>query len=230
MPSSLKTPALSAAGLVILLISGKSAPSFWQSACRWPNMLAPVPTFQSLWDLLIHNQLTGHIIASLKRVAVGLLWALAFGVPLGLLIGQSALAEVTGTSFQFFVSFRRSRGCPWWVDALGHRRCADLFFARLCRRVAHSAQPPPGSKSHRPPMAATRPFARRHPPRKCCKIMLPAVFRHVLTRPALPPSAWCGVLLVSCEMLGVNEGLRAIFLSTHATGLPCPNCNLRHRA
>ncbi len=57
------------------------------------NMLAPVPTFQSLWDLLIHNQLTGRIIASLKRVAVGLLWALAFGVPLGLLIGQSALAE-----------------------------------------------------------------------------------------------------------------------------------------
>ena len=71
MPSSLKTPALSAAGLLILLIVWLIGTQLLAERMPLANMLAPVPTFQSLWDLLIHNQLTGHIIASLNRVAVG---------------------------------------------------------------------------------------------------------------------------------------------------------------
>ena len=48
MPSSLKTPALSAAGLLILLIVWQIGTQLLAERMPLANMLAPVPTFQSL--------------------------------------------------------------------------------------------------------------------------------------------------------------------------------------
>ena len=47
MPSSLKTPALSAAGLLILLIVWQIGTQLLAERMPLANMLAPVPTFQS---------------------------------------------------------------------------------------------------------------------------------------------------------------------------------------
>ena len=134
MPSSLKTPALSAAGLLILLIVWQIGTQLLAERMPLANMLAPVPTFQSLWDLLIHNQLTGHIIASLKRVAVGLLWALAFGVPLGLLIGhgctvKSALNEMTMVAEGYFAA-----DC---IRHINFRHRVDMPIADMVYRVLY---------------------------------------------------------------------------------------------
>src|SRR3546814_13902789 len=66
------------------------------------NLLSPRETFQSLYELLVENQLTLHTLTSMKRVLVGLGLALLIGVPIGLAIGRSrALENSTGSAFQF---------------------------------------------------------------------------------------------------------------------------------
>src|SRR3546814_11950674 len=66
------------------------------------NLLSPRETFQSLYELLVENQLTLHTLTSMKRVLVGLGLALLIGVPIGLAIGSSrALENSTGSAFQF---------------------------------------------------------------------------------------------------------------------------------
>ena len=49
---------------------------------------APGPTLSALAMLLTGPDLPGHILVSLRRIAVGLGLALAVGVPLGLAIGS----------------------------------------------------------------------------------------------------------------------------------------------
>ena len=100
MSASIKNTAYSLIGLLLLVMAWQLGATLMAERMPLAHLLAPLPTFQSLFDLLINNQLTEHIFASLKRVAIGLLWALALGVPIGLLVGQSAVAEkLTGTSF-----------------------------------------------------------------------------------------------------------------------------------
>ena len=214
MPSSLKTPALSAAGLLILLIVWQIGTQLLAERMPLANMLAPVPTFQSLWDLLIHNQLTGHIIASLKRVAVGLLWALAFGVPLGLLIGQSALAEkLTGTSFQFLRMISPLSWMPVVVMLLGIGDapiCFLLAFAAVWPILLNTATGVKAIDRQWLQLGHSLAATRRE---MLFKIMLPAVFGHILTGLRLAIGVvW--IVLVPCEMLGVNEGLGYFILDT----------------
>ena len=198
MPSSLKTPALSAAGLLILLIVWQIGTQLLAERMPLANMLAPVPTFQSLWDLLIHNQLTGHIIASLKRVAVGLLWALAFGVPLGLLIGQSALAEkLTGTSFQFLRMISPLSWMPVVVMLLGIGDAPIYFllaFAAVWPILLNTATGVKAIDRQWLQLGHSLAATRRE---MLFKIMLPAVFGHILTGLRLA-SVWCG--LCSCPV------------------------------
>src|SRR5699024_3087599 len=66
------------------------------------GLLGPKETWVSFYELLTTNQLTAHILVSLKRVLVGLALAVLFGVPIGLAIGRSRLLDnVTGGTFQF---------------------------------------------------------------------------------------------------------------------------------
>ena len=214
MHTSLKTPLLSITGLGILLLLWQLGSVLLAQTMPLANMLAPLPTFQSLWDLLIHNQLSGHIGASLKRVAVGLLWALFIGVPVGLWVGQLAWAEkLTGTSFQFLRMISPLSWMPVVVMLLGIGDVPIYFllaFAAVWPIVLNTAT---GVKSidrqwlqlgHS--LAATR-------REMLFKIMLPAVLGHILTGLRLAIGVvW--IVLVPCEMLGVNEGLGYFILDT----------------
>ncbi len=63
---------------------------------------APGPTFAALWQMLQSGWLWDAAGASLFRVGAGLGWAVAVGVPLGILIGSSrAAASTTHLPFQF---------------------------------------------------------------------------------------------------------------------------------
>lgn len=54
---------------------------------------APEPGFTALYELLVDGELNRHIIASTRRIVVGLALAAAIGIPLGLLMGGVPLAN-----------------------------------------------------------------------------------------------------------------------------------------
>ncbi len=90
---------LSLLGLATLLMA-------WSIATRWlgqsvalAGLLGPGRTFESLYQLVVQNQLTVHTLISLKRVLVSLALALGLGVPIGLAVGTSrALHNSTSSS------------------------------------------------------------------------------------------------------------------------------------
>ena len=214
MHTSFKTPLLSITGLGILLLLWQLGSMLLAQTMPLANMLAPLPTFQSLWDLLVHNQLTGHILASLKRVAVGLLWALLIGVPVGLWVGQSAWAEkLTGTSFQFLRMISPLSWMPVVVMWLGIGDVPIYFLRAFAAVWPILLNPATGVKSidrHWLQLGHSLAASRRE---MLFKIMLPAVLGHILTGLRLAIGVvW--IVLVPCEMLGVNEGLGYFILDT----------------
>ena len=97
-----RTPILGLTGLLALL-------AFWQigslilaQSMPLANMLTPAAALGSLAHLLPEAALWAHIGASLQRVAVGLMGALAAGIPIGFALGLSRRAEETvSPAFQF---------------------------------------------------------------------------------------------------------------------------------
>ena len=62
---------------------------------------APDPALASLWDIVQSGELWTMASPSLTRVGLGLLAAMAVGIPLGILVGWSRTAqEVTNVPFQ----------------------------------------------------------------------------------------------------------------------------------
>ena len=81
---------------------------------------APLPTFHALADLLAGRDIWLHIALSLKRVGVGLACAVAFGVPLGLLIGMSTVfARASSPLFQLLRMVSPLSWMPLAVMVLG---------------------------------------------------------------------------------------------------------------
>ncbi|MEJ2061183.1 MAG: ABC transporter permease [Gammaproteobacteria bacterium] len=63
---------------------------------------APAPTFEALGRLIESGSLWSIIHPSLYRIGMGLLWAVAIGVPVGVGIGlKASMREVTHVPFQF---------------------------------------------------------------------------------------------------------------------------------
>ena len=97
-----RTQILGLTGLLALL-------AFWQigslilaQSMPLSNMLTPAAALGSLAHLLPEAALWAHIGASLQRVAVGLMGALAAGIPIGFALGLSRRAEeAAGPAFQF---------------------------------------------------------------------------------------------------------------------------------
>src|SRR3546814_17748915 len=93
--------ALSLGGLFMLLLLWGFGTRMLEQNIALANLLSPRETFQSLYELLVENQLTLHTLTSMKRVLVGLGLALLIGVTIGLAIGSSReLENITGIAFQ----------------------------------------------------------------------------------------------------------------------------------
>lgn len=67
----------------------------WMRVFGAPNVLLPTPTAvaKALFELILTGSIFGHIAASLYRVGAGYALAVVAGVPIGLVMGYSALAE-----------------------------------------------------------------------------------------------------------------------------------------
>ena len=175
---------------------------------------APDAAIPQLFWLLTSSDLLIHVVVSLRRVLVGLLLALAVGVPTGLAIGSVRLLnEATSPAFQFLRMISPLSWMPLAVMVLGVGDPPIYFllaFAAVWPIMLNTAD---GVRKLDPSwlrlstsLAATR-------WETLWNVILPGVLSHVLTGLRLAIGiVW--IVLVPCEMLGVSAGLGYFILDT----------------
>lgn len=175
---------------------------------------APWPAAQALWTLLTEGRLWPHTVLSLQRVAVGLLSAVAVGVPLGLLIGTwRPFAQAATPLFQLLRMVSPLSWMPLAVMVLGVGDAPVYFllaFAAvwpvMLNTAAGVAQLNPQWLLLARSLSATRWEV-------ACRVILPGITSHILTGVRLAIGLiW--IVLVPAEMLGVSAGLGYYILDT----------------
>ena len=162
---------------------------------------------RALMQLVVDPLMWDHIGVSLQRVAVGLVVALAIGVPLGILTGVSrAFAQTTTTLFQFLRMISPLSWMPIAVMVLGVGDAPVYFllaFAAvwpiLLNTAAGVAQLDGNWLMLARSLSATR-FE------TIFRVVLPGIVAHILSGVRLAIGIiW--IILVPAEMLGVSAGL-----------------------
>lgn len=201
-------------GLALLVALWWAGTAWLEQKVPLAASLAPHHTLASLVELLRGPDLVEHVLVSLRRVLVGLLIALAIGVPLGLAVGASRRVEAsTGMAFQFLRMISPLSWMPIAVMVLGVGDAPIYFllaFAAvwpiLLNTVAGVHQLDPRWMMLGQSLSATRWEILR-------RIVLPGVVGHILTGLRLAIGiVW--IVLVPCEMLGVSAGLGYFVLDT----------------
>lgn len=201
-------------GLAILLLIWQIVTQILQAYFSLAYLLSPAETAKSLFWLFGSGEIFPHIFASLKRILIGLLIALLIGIPFGLLLGFLPKLEQFATpSMQFLRMISPLSWMPIVVMLLGIGDLPIYFLLAFATVWSLIIATLTGVKSIDPQwlvlgrsLVATRQELLRH-------IIAPAITNHLLAglRVAIG-IAW--VVLVPCEMLGVNEGLGYFILDT----------------
>lgn len=201
-------------GLVCLWIFWQVSVSIVSQNLPVASQFAPSYTLDSLWYLITSQEIFPHLWASLKRIFIGLLAALVVGVPIGLAVGFSEkFAKFCTPAFQFLRMISPLSWMPIVVIVLGVGDLPIYFLLAFAAVWSLILSTSAGVKSIDPQwlllaksMSANKSEILRH-------IVIPAIISHLLTglRVALG-IAW--VVLVPCEMLGINEGLGYFILDT----------------
>lgn len=201
-------------GLLILLALWQIGSLILAQTMPLANMLAPAAALGSLKTLLLGGQLWEHIFASLQRVGVGLGFALLIGVPVGFALGLSRKTEQTASpAFQFLRMISPLSWMPVVVMLFGIGNAPIYFllaFAAVWAIILNTAA---GVKNINPQWLELGRSLSATQSEMLLKIMLPAVLGDILNGLRLAIGiVW--VVLVPCEMLGVNEGLGYFILDT----------------
>ncbi|MGH2402705.1 MAG: ABC transporter permease, partial [Candidatus Limnocylindria bacterium] len=168
---------------------------------------APHEAADSLARLLGSGQLTGHIAASLRRIAVGLAVAAAIGIPLGLALGSlSAFGRAAGPVFGFVRMISPLAWTPLAIVLFGIGDAPVFFLIAIGGMwpiVLNTAAGVGGLDRGWLLVAAslggTRSEVVRH-------VVWPGIRAQLLTGLRLATGlAW--IILVPAEMLGVDSGL-----------------------
>ncbi len=201
-------------GLIILLLAWSWGAKLLSYSIPLAKLLSPIPTFQHLYMLLSENLLSEHILASLIRVIVSLVFALAIGIPIGLLIGRYQTLEMTSSgAFQLLRMISPLSWMPIVIMIFGIGNSPIFFlltFAAIWPIILSTIS---GVKGIDPQwlqlgksLSATRMEMLKY-------IIFPAIFSAILSGLRLAIGVvW--IILVPCEMLGVNEGLGYFILDT----------------
>jgi NitT/TauT family transport system permease protein len=202
------------AGLAVLVIAWWIGTDAVAPAGSFLRHFSPVDAVASLIQLATHSDLPIHILVSLRRVLVGLGFALLLGVPLGLAVGTSSLLNsATSPAFQFLRMISPLSWMPLavMVFGVGDRPIYFLLtFAAIWPILLNTAEGvrrlQPSWLSLAASLSATRWETLRY-------IVFPGVMAHVLTGLRLAIGiVW--IVLVPCEMLGVSAGLGYFILDT----------------
>lgn len=205
---------LSLAGLGILLMLWSVGVHLLKQDIPLAAMLAPGDAFQSLYQLLAGNELTTDILVSLRRVLISLLAALALGVPIGIGVGVSRIADkMTGSAFQFLRMISPLSWMPIAVMVFGIGDAPIYFLLTITAIWPIIINTSAGVRQLNPQwLMLTRSLSATHW-ETLVRVVAPGILGHVLTgvRVAIGIS-W--VLLIPCEMLGVSSGLGYFILDT----------------
>lgn len=175
---------------------------------------APQRTLAALPALVAQDQLVMHVATSVRRVAVGLAWALVVGVPAGFAIGRLRwLEQMLSPAIQFLRMVSPLSWMPIAVMSLGVGDRAVYFLLAfsavwplLMNTAAGVAQLDRRWIELGDSLAATRIEMIWH-------IYVPGIAAHVLTGVRLAIGVlW--IVLVPAEMLGVSAGLGYLILDT----------------
>jgi len=211
--STLGGSALGIAGLAVLLLAWWLGTDILAPA-GFIRRFSPSSTFGSLAVLVTQSDLPVHLLVSLRRIAVGLAFALLIGVPLGLAVGRSRwLNAATSPAFQLLRMISPLSWMPLavMIFGVGDRPIYFLLtFAAIWPILLNTAE---GVRRLEPSwlrlaasLSATRWETLRH-------VIIPGVLGHVLTGLRLSIGiVW--IVLVPCEMLGVSAGLGYFILDT----------------
>lgn len=205
---------LGVGGLVVLLLLWWLGTNVLASPGGFIRHFSPTTAIPKLVMLLAQGDLPVHILVSLQRVLIGLIFALLIGVPLGLAVGSySRLNTATSPAFQFLRMISPLSWMPIAVMVFGVGNRPIYFmltFAAVWPILLNTAegvrQLQPSWLSLADSLAATRWETLWY-------IILPGVLGHVLTGLRLAIGiVW--IVLVPCEMLGVSAGLGYFILDT----------------
>ncbi|WP_256219418.1 ABC transporter permease [Variovorax sp. 770b2] len=175
---------------------------------------APMPSLTALVHLLAAPDIWYHALLSLQRVAVGLLLAIGFGVPLGVLTGLSrGFAQASTPMFQFLRMISPLSWMPIAVMVLGVGDLPVYFllaFAAVWPILLNTAAGVAQIDPHWLMLARGLSATRRE---MVLRVILPGITAHILTGVRLAIGIiW--IVLVPAEMLGVSAGLGYFVLDT----------------
>ncbi len=175
---------------------------------------SPERTVVSLIQLFSTGAILPHIIDSLRRVLVGLLAAIAIGVPLGILLGLSrSLDQATSALFQFVRMISPLSWMPIAVMVLGIGDLPVYFLltiAAVWSLILNTSAGVVAVERHwlllSKSLCATQ-------WETISRVIIPAIIPHLLTGVRLAIGIiW--LVLVPAEMLGVSAGLGYYILDT----------------
>lgn len=168
---------------------------------------APEPALSRLWQMTLSGEVVEMALPSLHRVGMGMGYAIAIGVPMGIAIGRlPILREITNVPFQFLRMISPLSWMPIAVMAFATWDGAIIFLIAVAAVW--------------PVMFATAAGLRRLDPawlhvarnlgashwHQLTTVILPAIATDILTGIRLALGvAW--VVLVPAEYLGVTSGL-----------------------
>lgn len=205
---------LSLLGLFVLLAIWALATWWLRQDVALAGRLSPREAFDSLYHLLADNELTVHILASLRRVLISLALALALGVPIGLALGMSPILDGgTSGAFQFLRMISPLSWMPIAVMAFGIGDAPIYFLLTITAVWPIILNTSAGVRQldvRWLVLAKSLSATRRE---VMFRIVLPGVLGHILTGARVAIGIiW--ILLVPCEMLGVSSGLGYFILDT----------------
>ncbi|MBN9040955.1 MAG: ABC transporter permease [Rhizobiales bacterium 62-47] len=201
-------------GLVVLLLLWWIGTDLIAPAQSFVRRFSPTSAVASLAELSTHSDLWIHILVSLRRVLVGLGFALLIGIPLGLAVGSFRLLNAaTSPAFQFL---RMISPLSWMPIAVMMFGVGDepiyflLTFAAVWPILLSTAE---GVRRLQPSWLRLASSLSATRWETLWYIIVPGVLGHVLVGLRLAIGiVW--IVLVPCEMLGVSAGLGYFILDT----------------
>ena len=168
---------------------------------------APVPTLERLWDMVTSGEATRMTIPSLLRIGGGLAWAIAVGVPFGILVGRyRVVREASSIPFQFLRMISPLAWMPIAVMAFATWNGAIVFLVGVAAVWPVLFSTAHGFRRIDPSWFKVARNLGARPWHMLFTIILPAIAQDTFTGIRLAVGvAW--IVLVPAEFLGVTSGL-----------------------
>lgn len=194
-------------GLVVLILLWWFAIDVFAKGNGFAARFSPTLAFPAFWHLLQSPDLFFHVGASLKRILVGLFFALLFGIPLGLIVGCSKIAaKATSPAFQFLRMISPLSWMPIAVMVFGVGDKPIYFliaFAALWPILLNTAAGVSQLDRHWLQLAKSLAATKVE---TLFFVILPGIVGQIFVGLRLAIGiAW--IVIVPAEMLGVNAGL-----------------------